>query len=408
MPEHTDFSRVLLLAVDMWRYGSRDGRQQAELQQALSDAVSAAAAASGLDRSSWRVQDGGDGFHAEIDDGKSELALVGPFVRELDARLARFNAPRRPETRLRLRLALHHGGSLPAAYGFASDGPVHVHRLLDSTQARAVLAALPEANLVQIVSAPIFDGCVRQCITEVSETEFVRIRVDMPDKDFHDDAWLRVPGVSATTVADLIGPEPLLLGLRCDPATPGFVDRVLRSSFAAARIAFPDAVHDDGRNITMSLPTVTRGEHLLGVWLHHLGGVLDAVAPGSRIIVGVATGREHAVVSGLIGRAAAAGLPAGTVVVVSGDVHRQLVAGSTARMVMPESYRPLGTEPESWIRVLGYSVPPKPTAPREEASAPAAAPRIGVAHGPVSHIESGTFHGPFVVGSWHDNRGADR
>ncbi|HEY3482845.1 MAG TPA: hypothetical protein VGL02_28505 [Streptomyces sp.] len=411
MPDHTEFSRVLLLAVDMWRYGSRDGRQQAELQQALADAVAAAATTAGLDRSSWQVQDSGDGFHAEITDGTAEPALVGRFVRELDARLERFNDPRRPETRLRLRLSLHHGGSLPAAYGYASDGPVHVHRLLDAPQARAVLAALPDANLVQIVSPPIFDGCVRQRLTEVSEAEFVRIRVDLPEKTFEGEAWIRVPGVPGTTVAELVGPEPLVLGLRRGPGAPAgqdFVDRVVRPSFVAAGIAFPEAVNDDGDDLILTLPAAVRGEHLLGIWLHHLGEVLDAVAPELRVVVAVAGGRGHAVVQGLFRSQAAGGVVGDIVVVVSEEVHRRFVTGSTARLVMPDSYRRLGTDPESWVRVLGYSVPPKPVPRREDATTPSAAPRIGVAHGPVSHIETGTFNGPFVVGSWHDNRGADR
>lgn len=412
MPDHTEFSRALLLAVDMWRYGARDGWQQAELQQALSEAVSAAAADAGLDRASWLVQDSGDGFFARIDDDSAELALVGRFVRELDARLERFNYVRRPETRLRLRVSMHHGGSLPAAHGHASDGPVHVNRLLDAEQAREVLAALPEANLVQIVSSPIFEGCVRQCLTELSEGDFVRIRVDKPAKGFSSDAWIRVPGVPAAKVAELAGPGSLVLDLRLDAdAGPDFVDRVLRTSLAAAGVPSPGTVDEDGREVTVSLPAGAPGGRVLGVWLHHLREALDAHAPDVRIGLGVAFGGAGTDARGLA--AAAAPYVAGiedspVVVVVSDEVHQRLVTGSTARMVMPDSYRPLGTEPESWVRVLGYSVPPEPPPRRRDPRTREAAPRIGVVHGSASNFEGGNFHAPIVIGPWNDNRGAGR
>ncbi|MGW3959257.1 hypothetical protein ACWED2_05505 [Amycolatopsis sp. NPDC005003] len=410
MPDHTEFSRALLLAVDMWRYGARDGRQQAELQQALADAVSDAAGSAGLDRASWVVQDSGDGFLAHIGDGSAEPALAGRFVRELDARLGRFNDARRPEQRLRLRLALHHGGSVPAAHGYASDGPVHVSRLVDAEQARTVLGRLPEANLVQVLSQPIFDGCVRQCLTEVPAAEFTRIRVDLPAKNFTAAAWIRVPGVPAEVVAELARPESVVLELRPDsPVSADFLDRVVRTSFTAAGIAAPDEVTEDGAALVMALPAGTPGELVLGVWLHHLSEALDACAPDVRIAVGVAFGRATAAAREVAGSAARflAGIDSPVVVVVTDDVHRRFVAGSSARMVLADSYRPLGTGPESWVRVPGCSVPPKPAPPTEKAAS-TTAPRIGVACGPVSNFENGTFHGPVVVGSWHDNRGAGR
>jgi hypothetical protein len=410
LPEHTEFSRALLLAVDMWRYGARDGWQQAELQRALSDAVSAAAAAAGLDRASWAVQDSGDGFFARIEDGSAEPALVGRFVRELDARLEQFNRVRLPETRLRLRVSMHHGGSVPAAHGYASDGPVHVNRLLDAEQAREVLAALPTANLVQIVSSSIFEGCVSQRLTELSEGDFVRIRVEKPAKGFSSDAWIRVPAVPAAKVAELVGPGSLVLDLRLGAdAGPDFVARVVEASFAAAGIPLPATVEEEGRDVRVSLPAGTPGERVLGVWLHHLGETLGPADP--RIAVGVAFGGDPADARGLAARATrylAGAEDSPVAVVVSGEVHHRFVAGSAARMVMPDSYRSLGTEPESWVRVLGYSVPPKPAPAREEVTARPVAPRIGVAHGPVSNFEGGIFHGPVVVGSWNDNRGAGR
>jgi len=64
VPDDYKFSRVLLLAVDAWRYGPRDNRQQFDLQRHLVEALSVAAARSGLDRSGWRIQDAGAGLLA--------------------------------------------------------------------------------------------------------------------------------------------------------------------------------------------------------------------------------------------------------------------------------------------------------------------------------------------------------
>ncbi|MEV4145436.1 hypothetical protein AB0J40_17320 [Amycolatopsis sp. NPDC049691] len=407
MPEYTEFSRALLLAVDMWRYGARDGWQQAELQQVLSEMVSAAAAVAGLDQAAWEVQDGGDGFFARVADSAAEPALVGPFVRELDARLGRFNYVRRLETRLRLRISMHHGGSVPAAHGHASDGPVHVNRLLNAEQARAVLAELPEANLVQIVSQPIFEGCVRQRLTEVSEAEFSRIRVDLPAKEFSADAWIRVPGVPAATVSGLTGgPGTLVVSLH--PLTPvrnssDFVGQVLARACVAAAVTLPGDFDEGVPPFTLSLAE-SDGDRVLGVWLHHLKQALQAHDADLRIVVGVAFGPSPVAARELASGNVAGGYLSGIdgsplVVVVSDDVHWRIIAGSTARMVMPDSYRPLGTEPESWLRVPGYSVPPDPAPPRRDAPT---APRFGVVHGPASNFEGGTFNAPIVVGSWHN------
>lgn len=410
MPDHIDFTRMLLLAVDAWRYGSRDGQQQFDLQQALTTAVDAAGAAAGLDPVAWHRQPAGDGFLDFIADSGAELALVGPFVRELDAWLGRFNHDRLPNARLRLRLAIHHGGAIPAACGYASDGPVHVCRLRDAKPARAALTLVPEANLVQVLSEPIF-GSVRQRLTTLSAADFTPVLVDEPEKDFRENAWIRVPGISAERLSGLAEPKALTIWVA--PAAGSDDARAAAlESFAAAGIPRPDPVPGTGDAFVVPLSPTVSGDLVLGVWLHHLQ---EAVGRSGRVAasVGIAAGRDlgeaRRLATGEEASAVLAGVAdAPVVVIVSDDVHRRFVAGSRARMVRPDSYRRIGSDPESWLRVPGYAMAPRANPARQSEAAAPPVPTTGVVNGPVSNIGSAVIHGPYVNGTVHNSTGLFR
>src|SRR5262245_51884854 len=186
-----------MLAVDAWRYGPRDDRQQVELQHFLDEGLRTAARRSGLDDSTWQIQNAGDGRLALLPDSGSEPVLVDPFVRELDTWLDRHNHDRVPGARLRLRVAVHHGPAVPAPMGYGGQAVVHVCRLRDAQPVRAALDAAPNANLVLVVSSLVFDDVIRQRHTSLSATDFTRIDVADTAKDFTAPAWLRVPGAPA-------------------------------------------------------------------------------------------------------------------------------------------------------------------------------------------------------------------
>ncbi|WIX99567.1 hypothetical protein QRX60_36760 [Amycolatopsis mongoliensis] len=406
MPDHIDFTRMLLLAVDAWRYGSRDGQQQFDLQQALTTAVDAAGAAAGLDPAAWHRQPAGDGFLDFIADSGAELALVDPFVRELDAWLGRFNHDRLPNARLRLRLAIHHGGAVPAACGYAADGPVHVCRLRDAKPSRAALALVPEANLVQVLSEPIF-GSVRQRLTTLSAADFTPVLVDEPEKEFREKAWIRVPGVSAERLSRLIEPEDLTIWVAPAAGSEGARAAAL-ASFDAAGIPRPDHVPGTGDAFVVPLSSAVSGDFVLGVWVHHLH---EAVGTSGRVTVsvGIAAGRDldaaRRLATGEPASAVLAGVAdAPVVVVVSEAVHRRFVAGSGAGMVHPDSYRRTGTEPESWLRVPGYAMAPHASSARQTKATAPPAHTAGVVNGPVSNIGSAVIHGSYVNGPvYHGN-----
>jgi hypothetical protein len=362
--DDSQFSRTLLLAVDAWRYGTRDDRQQHELQRALAAALRDAAVRGGLDPARWRRQEAGDGVFALVTEESAEPKVIGPFVRELDEWLRRHNHDRRPRARLRLRVAVHHGVTLPGELGYAGAAPVHVCRLRDARAVREALEVFPEANLVLAVSEAIFDGSVRPRHTSLTAADFTRVEVAEPAKEFFATAWVHVPGIAADRVGACLG--TLAVGLRFAGAAappPGFVEQVVRPAFAAVGVAAPD-----GDDPTFRVPAALAGTALAGRWVEEVRTAATAHFPHVRVAVGIALAPDPAAARAeaaeLAGAEPAGRLLAATdrgrlVVVVSEQVH-QVVVARGGRLVFPESYRRPDGETGCWIRVPGHSVPPEP------------------------------------------------
>ncbi|MCP2169814.1 hypothetical protein [Goodfellowiella coeruleoviolacea] len=191
-PEKCAHRRSGFLAVDVQGYGRVDDQRQVEFQRTLVNALDQAGAAAGLDRAVWTRTGRGDEEFALLADPECEPRVLDDFVRELDALLRCYNRDRLPEARLRLRVAIHHGVTSPGPNGLAGRGVVVVHRLLNAEPLRAALAAAEHANLAVLVSRPVFEDTVAQGYTSLDPRDFRRIAVRV--KEFHDDAWLRVPG----------------------------------------------------------------------------------------------------------------------------------------------------------------------------------------------------------------------
>jgi len=169
-----------------------NGRRQAGMQRALIEILTASAKAAGLRRSSWDCQSGGDGELAVLPPEEPEDVLIDGYVRELGQRLDDHNEDLVDGARLRLRMALHHGVAVPAANGYAGAGLVVVSRLVECAAIRAAQQAIPEANLVLIVSNRIFLDTIAQGHTVLRGNRFRKVRVSV--KEYVDDAWLYVPG----------------------------------------------------------------------------------------------------------------------------------------------------------------------------------------------------------------------
>ncbi|GAB3148772.1 hypothetical protein GCM10027258_44330 [Amycolatopsis stemonae] len=422
MADDEQFSRTLLLALDAWRYGTRDDQQQRELQRALATAVRHAAERSGLDPGRWERQDAGDGLFTPITDANAEPKVVGPFVRELDEWLGRYNHDRQFPARLRLRVAVHHGVIIPGDLGLAGTAPVHVCRIRDARIVRDVLEAFPDANLVLAVSEPIFDS-VEQRHTSLSADDLVRVEVAEPAKRFFTTAWLHVPGVARERLRTHLG--ALAVGLRfAGPGQPppGFFDEVAAKSFEAVGTPLPARTTDTGEQIALDVPAGLPGTLLAGTWVEHLREAVATRFPGTRLAVGVALDADPAVARAeaveLAGSDVTCRLlawaPAGRLVVAVSDPAYQAVVRRGGRLVFPESYRQTETGTGCWIRVPGYSVPPEarpaPGSEQPETVRPGAGAAGSVTtfgnNSPA--IGQGTFTAPFIFGDVHGLDGRPR
>lgn len=184
------FARYLCLAVDAKGYGARDGVAQYDVQRDLSKVLPEAAAAAGLDRSQWHIQPQGDGEIALLPAGQPEPLVVDDFVRELDACLALLNYEKRPETRLRLRVAVHFGVAYEAPGGFAGGGIVVTARLLASVGLHRALDNAADADVAVALSDRVYTETVLQRHTSLRPNQFTQIEVR--EKEYAGSAWIRV------------------------------------------------------------------------------------------------------------------------------------------------------------------------------------------------------------------------
>ncbi|MGW5050708.1 hypothetical protein [Actinokineospora sp. NPDC004072] len=204
--------RRLCVAVDARRYSQGDDHWHLEVHHGLLGVLDNATAASGLNRADWDRQQAGDSELAVLPADTDEVTVVDRFIREMDAALARHNARRIPDGRLRLRLAIHFGRVVPGPNGYAGPAPIEVSRLLDSADLRSVLEDHPAANLAVALSDEVYGNIIASNHTTWRPEEFVSTRVSV--KEFTATAWLLLPGhplrmASATSrTAPAPPPEP--------------------------------------------------------------------------------------------------------------------------------------------------------------------------------------------------------
>ena len=119
MPPHGPTDRRLAITADPAGPAESDLDQLATHRDLL-DLLDAASTAAGLPRPTW----------CDDSPARAELPIDEPaplaadrFVQELDAQLVRYNLPRQPTARLRLRLTIHCGHT-PQTYALPLTLPV--------------------------------------------------------------------------------------------------------------------------------------------------------------------------------------------------------------------------------------------------------------------------------------------
>ncbi len=190
MLEGDDFDRRLLISVDAKGYSDTTANWQSKVQAGLLAVLGRAAERAGLNRPTWHIQPAGDGELDVLPATEPEPRVVDDFVRHLAAELRRHNRDLPEDKRLRLRLAVHYGPTIPAGNGYAGNGPITVSRLCDSPQLRAALTDTG-APLAVILSHRVFSETVEQEHTSLDPGFFRKVAVRV--KNFAEDAWIWVP-----------------------------------------------------------------------------------------------------------------------------------------------------------------------------------------------------------------------
>lgn len=191
-----------LVAVDIEGFSRRSAAEQAKIQDDLDCAMSKAAAEAGLHRKAWYRQPGGDGELAVLPSGASGLSLVSDYPRSLALMLAELNDQVHPGSRLRIRMAIHHGTVSPGRFGPVGSGPITVCRLVDSRVLRQTLKERADLDIALIVSAAVYDEVVQSGFHELDPKVFHRTRVGVKGTYFTgylcESIFARDPGVCVT------------------------------------------------------------------------------------------------------------------------------------------------------------------------------------------------------------------
>jgi len=165
-----------LVAVDVAGFSQRYAAEQARLQDDLESAMTLAAASVGLDRQRWYRQPGGDGELAVLPEGVDGLALVADYPRELASRVADVNHAN-CGSRLRIRLAIHHGAIAPGRFGPVGTALVAISRLVDAEVVRQQLRQRSDLDTVLIVSSAVYDEVIQSRLCNLNPEAFRRVTI---------------------------------------------------------------------------------------------------------------------------------------------------------------------------------------------------------------------------------------
>lgn len=184
-----------VVSFDVKGFSARTTRQQERLKLDLDQILTAAAGAVGLDRDEWIRLPAGDGELAILPASVNLLLLVRRFTGELDTLLTDHNEEHSEQSRIRLRVAMHIG-PVTSDVGFGPGGQalIDVSRLLDSRPVRRALTQARAANLALIVSDAVFRQVVVTELDGIRPAQFGKVRVDLPEKNFSQDAYIYIPG----------------------------------------------------------------------------------------------------------------------------------------------------------------------------------------------------------------------
>lgn len=166
-----------LVAIDIEDFSKLSVAEQAKAHDDLEYAMSEAAASAALDRKLWYRQPRGDGELAVLHADADGLSLVADYPRSLASVLAEINSSPDRCSRLRVRVAIHHGTVYPGRFGPVGSGPITVSRLVDAPVLRKMLKQRPDLDIALIVSAAVYNEVVQTLFHELDPKMFHRTNI---------------------------------------------------------------------------------------------------------------------------------------------------------------------------------------------------------------------------------------
>ncbi|PYC88024.1 hypothetical protein C7C46_01765 [Streptomyces tateyamensis] len=183
-----------LLACDIAGSAGRGQQRLQEIRSALRYALSAALGAAGLDAREFEYTDTGDGCRLVAPTGLPKAGLLVPLLPELGARIREHNGRAGPQTRMRVRVAVHAGEVRIDPDGSVSGTPFEaLARLLDSDPLRQAALAGPDGTPVAaILSQHVYEETVGHGYEGLDTGAFTAAEVRV--KEYAARAWLWYPG----------------------------------------------------------------------------------------------------------------------------------------------------------------------------------------------------------------------
>lgn len=188
-----------LAAVDIEGFSSLNALDQLQLLDDLDQVLDIAAARVGLDRALWQVQERGDGELAVLPPDTDGPRLIADYPRELADALSEVNSEGR--SRLRIRLAMHHGTLVQSRFGPVGQGPIVVSRLLDSDELRKYLAQRAELDVALIVSASLHSDVIETRLHHLDPAQFAPADVLVKGRSYP--AYIHTANRPLSTVREL-------------------------------------------------------------------------------------------------------------------------------------------------------------------------------------------------------------
>lgn len=183
-----------LLACDIARSAGRGERRLQEIRSVLRAALFDALGAADLNARDFVYVDTGDGCRLVAPAALPKARVLVPLLPELSTRIRAHNRQVGPETRMRVRVAVHAGEIRLDPEGTVSGTPFEtLARLLDSAPLRAAaLAGTGGTPLAAMLSQHLYDETVGHGYDGLEADAFTA--ADVQVKEFAARAWLWYPG----------------------------------------------------------------------------------------------------------------------------------------------------------------------------------------------------------------------